>query len=189
MDEADWLKRLKAKDEDAFNQLVQKFGTTVLNTCFKFLLNKKDAEDISQEVFIEIYQSVKSFQGDSSLSTWIYRITVTKCLDELKKQKRKKRIGSFGKIIHLDLVANWIAGGAKADKELDEKEKMKEVREALNALPDSQRVAYTLSKIDGYSNPEIAEILDTTVEAVESLIYRAKRKVSDELKNILQKND
>lgn len=186
MDDSEWLERLKANDKSAFNELVQKYGNTILNTCYKFLLNKKDAEDISQEVFIEIFQSIKKFQGNSALSTWIYRIAVTKCLDELKKQKRKKRISSFNKIIHLDEVANWIAGGTKPDKELQGKEKMKEVMQALNTLPDSQRVAYTLSKIDGYSNPEIAEILNTTVESVESLIYRAKKKVSDELKIILQ---
>ena len=110
-------------------------------------------------------------------------------LDELKKRQRKKRITSIGKILHLDDLANWIAGGSAPDKLLHEKEKMKEVLQALNSLPDSQRVAFTLSKIEGYSNAEISEIMNTSQLAVESLISRAKKKTAEELKQILKNND
>jgi RNA polymerase sigma-70 factor, ECF subfamily len=187
--DADIVKRLKAGDMWAFNAIVNLYSKQVINTCYRFLLDRDDAEDVSQEVFIEVFQSIKSFKGDSKLSTWIYRITVSKSLDELKKRKRKKRISSIGKLLHIDEVANWIAGGAMPDKSLNENESMKEVMKALNILPDNQRVAFTLSKIEGYSNIEIAEIMNTTTIAVESLIYRAKRKISEELKLILQNNN
>lgn len=187
MDDAALLRNLRAGDKAAFNELVICYGKRVINTCYRFLLDKEDVEDISQEVFIEVFQSIKSFRGDSKLSTWIYRIAVTKCLDEIKKRNRKKRITSLGKILHLDEVANWIAGGTMPDKQLHEKEKMKEVMQALNTLPDSQRVTFTLSKIDGYTNLEIAENVNTTTIAVESLVYRAKKKVSEELESILKK--
>ena len=140
------------------------------------------------EVFIELFKSINSFKEESKLSTWIYRIAVTKSLDEIKKRNRKKRITSVGKILHIDDVMHWIGGGSMPDKIINEKEKMQEIRVALNTLPDNQRVAFTLSKMEGYSNPEIAEIMDTTVMAVESLIYRAKKKLSDELKAILKNN-
>ena len=187
MDDVALLRNLRAGDKASFNKLVMLYGKRVINTCYRFLLDKEDAEDISQDVFIEVFQSIKSFRGDAKLSTWIYRIAVTKCLDEIKKRNRKKRITSLGKMLHLDEVANWIAGGTMPDKQLQEKEKMKEVMQALNTLPDSQRVAFTLSKIDGYTNPEIAEIMNTTTIAVESLVYRAKKKVSEELESILKK--
>lgn len=187
MEAVDLLEKLKAGDETAFNELVGLYSNRVINTCYKFLLDKEDAEDISQEVFIEVFLSIKSFRADAKLSTWIYRIAVTKSLDEIKRRKRKKRITSLGKILHMDEVANWIAGGTMPDKTLQEKEKMKEVMLALNRLPDSQRVSFTLSKIDGYTNTEIAEIMNTTTIAVESLIYRAKKKASAELENILKK--
>jgi len=150
------------------------------------LLDREDAEDISQEVFIEIFQSIKSFRGDSKLSTWIYRIAVTKSLDELKKRNRKKRITSLGKLLHLEDVANWISGGNMPDKALKEKENMKEIMTALNSLPENQRVAFTLSKIDGFTNKEIAEIMNTSTIAVETLISRAKKKVIVELGQILK---
>ena len=92
-------------------------------------------------------------------------------------------------MLHIDDVANWISGGSMPDKSLHEKEKMQEVAFVLNKLPENQRVAFTLSKIDGFSNQEIAEIMDTTTIAVESLIYRAKKKVADELLAILKNND
>jgi RNA polymerase sigma-70 factor, ECF subfamily len=188
LDETDFLQKLLAGDKPAFNELIKLYADRVLNTCYRFLLNKEDAEDISQEVFIEIYQSLKSFRGDAKLSTWIYRIAVTKSLDEIKKRKRKKRISAFGKIMHLDEVADWISGGPVPDKSIHEKEKMKEVMQALNTLPENQRVAFTLSKIEGYSNKEIAEIMKTTILAVESLVSRAKKKVRAELEVILKNN-
>ena len=188
MDDKELIKRIKVGDKSAFNELVAIHQNKVINTCYKFLLDKEDAEDVSQEVFIEVYQSILSFREDSKLSTWIYRIAVTKSLDELKKRNRKKRITSLGKLLHLDDLANWIGGGSAPDKLLYEKEKMKEVLQALNSLPDSQRIAFTLSKIEGYTNSEIAEIMNTTLIAVESLISRAKRKTAEELKNILKNN-
>ena len=187
MEEADLLQKLKKADKTAFNELVKLYQNRVINTCYRFLLDKEDAEDVSQEVFIEVFQSIRSFRGDSKLSTWIYRIAVTKSLDEIKKRNRKKRISSIGKKLHLDTVASWLAGGSMPDKALQEKEKMQEILQALNALPDSQRIAFTLSKIEGYNNAEIAEIMNTTTIAVESLVYRAKIKVSYELELILKK--
>jgi RNA polymerase sigma-70 factor, ECF subfamily len=185
-DNADFVNKLKAGEKSAFNELVGLYSDKVINTCYRFLLDEKDAEDISQEVFIEVFQSIKLFRGDSNLSTWIYRIAVTKSLDEIKKKKRIKRIASIGRILDLDDVADWIGGGQMPDKSIIENEKMREIKQALSKLPDNQRVAFTLSKIEGYSNAEIAEIMNTTIEAVESLIYRAKKTVLTELEIILK---
>jgi RNA polymerase sigma-70 factor (ECF subfamily) len=189
MDETAFLQKLKAGDDGAFNDLVNLHRNRVINTCYRFLLNKKDAEDVSQDVFLEVFQSIRSFRGQSKLSTWIYRIAVTRSLDELKKRKRKKRLSSIGKVLHLEEVADWIAGGSMPDQGIHEKESSDEISRALNSLPDNQRVAFTLSKVDGYSNAEIAEIMNTTKIAVESLVSRAKRKISTELEMILKKID
>jgi RNA polymerase sigma-70 factor, ECF subfamily len=183
-----FVKALKSGDKNAFKELINLYQQRVINTCYKFLLDKEDAEDIAQEVFITVYQSIHSFREDSKLSTWIYRIAVTKSLDELKKRNRKKRLSSIGKLLHLDDLTTWIGGGTKSDKQLLEKEKLKEIMAALDSLPDSQRIAFTLSKIEGYTNTEIAEIMNATLIAVESLISRAKKKTAETLKNILKNN-
>ena len=91
-------------------------------------------------------------------------------------------------MLHLDDIADWIAGGPVPDKPIQEKEKMDEIMKALNTLPDNQRVAFTLSKLEGYTNAEIADMMNNTVEAVESLLSRAKKKVSAELQSILKNN-
>ena len=99
------------------------------------MLNKEDAENIPQDVFIEVYQSIQSFRGDAKISTWIYRITVTKCLDEIKKRNRRKRLASITKMLHIDDVTNWISGGSMPDKSLHENEKMQEVAFLRNTKP------------------------------------------------------
>jgi len=188
LSELDWLSLLKSRDRAAFNELISQYKSGVINTCYRFLLNKEDAEDVSQEVFIEIFQSIPNFRGDSKLSTWIYRITVTKCLDAIKKRNRKKRISTISKIIHVDTISNWVSGGIPADENINEIDQLKEIFSALNVLPENQRVAFTLSKIEGFTNQEIADIMDTTIIAVESLIYRAKKRVSANLKKIFKIN-
>lgn len=186
MEEEDLIRKLKAADRSAFNELVQMYGKKVLNTCYRFLLSREDAEDVSQDVFVTVYQSMPSFRSDSKLSTWIYRIAVTKSLDAIKRQRRKKRLITVGKMLHLEEVAQWLVGGNNANTHVENQETLQEVMRALDTLPDSQRVAFTLSKIDGYSNSEIAEIMKTTVLAVEALVHRAKKKMGEELKRILQ---
>lgn len=170
----------------AFEMLLKTHHSKVLNTCYKFLLNKEDAEDITQEVFVEVYQSMHNFRGDAQISTWIYRIAISKCLDEIKKRKRKKRISSVGKILGLEFAENKISDITEPDTTLEQKQHFKLLQSALNQLPDTQRIAFTLSKIDGYSNDEIAAIMQTTLVAVESLVYRGKKKVKEELEKILK---
>jgi RNA polymerase sigma-70 factor (ECF subfamily) len=160
----------------------------VFTTCYRFLLNEEDAEDVSQEVFIEIFQSIHTFKGNSKLSTWIYRITISKCLDEIKKRNRKKRLSSLGKLLPLESVSNWLSGGTQADDSIHIDENYREIAKILNTLPENQRVAFTLSKMEGFSNAEIAEIMNTTVIAVESLVHRAKKKSAEGLLEILKKN-
>jgi len=181
------VQKLKSGDKTVFNELMVQYKSNVINTCYRFLLDKEDAEDISQDVFVEVYLSIHSFRGESKISTWIYRITVTKCLDEIKKRNRKKRISSFGKLLHLDDVANWIIGGKQPDADLETSDTISSINKVLNQLPDNQRIAFTLSKIDGFTNQEISEIMKTTTIAVESLIYRAKKKVTSDLSIILKK--
>lgn len=179
MTEEQLLDKAKSGDSTAFNHLVTIHQKMVLNICYRFLLNKEDAEDIAQEVFIEVYHSIKQFKGDSKLSTWIYRIATTKSLDELKKQKRKKRISEFGKALGLESFTNKVIGFDRPDKSIENKEGYQRLLAALDKLPENQRIALTLSKIEGYRNPEIAELMQISLTAVDSLIYRAKQNLKE----------
>lgn len=156
----------------------------VLNTCYRFVLNREDAEDIAQEVFLEAYRSLDSFRQESKLSTWLYRIAVTKSLDHLRKKKRKKRFSSLKRVMGFNDPAEELALPSSIEtpaEVLSGSERTKILQSALDSLPDNQKTAFLLSKYDGYSNQEIADVMQTTVSAVESLVHRAKKNLQKKL--------
>ena len=91
MSQVQFIQRLKEKDISAFRELVEEFSKRIYNTCMGILQNAEDAEDVSQEVFIEVYHSIHDFKGEAKLSTWIYRIAVNKSLEFLRKKNRASK--------------------------------------------------------------------------------------------------
>ena len=175
MEDKQLVDNLIRGDENSFRMMVDQYRQTVINVCFRIMLNTEDAEDIAQEVFIEVFFSINKFRGASKLSTWIHRIAVSKCLDEIKKRSRKKRIATFGKSIGLDEVVQWLTGDNYADSHIIHSEELAKLNEVLSKLPENQRIALALSKIEGLSNTEISEILEKSVSSVDSLVFRAKQ--------------
>jgi RNA polymerase sigma-70 factor (ECF subfamily) len=175
LDQTAFIELLKSGNRKAFEQLVRDQKDKVINICFRFLLNQQDAEDLAQAVFIEVFQSISNFKGASKISTWIHAIAVSKCLDELKSRKRKKRFVEAGKKILPDNVADWLDAKIRPDKDLEEKEGLSQLMDALNTLPVNQRVAITLSKVEGYSHLQIAEFMQISLSSVDSLVFRAKQ--------------
>ena len=156
----------------------------VLNTCYRFVLNREDAEDIAQEVFLEAYRSLDSFRQESKFSTWLYRIAVTKSLDHLRKKKRKKRFSSLKRVMGFNDPAEELVLPSSIEtpaEVLSGSERTEILQNALDSLPDNQKTAFLLSKYDGYSNQEIADVMQTTVSAVESLVHRAKKNLQKKL--------
>ena len=147
--------------------------------------NTEDAEDITQEVFIQVYHSVQQFKGDSKISTWLYRITVSKSLDFLRSKKRKKRFAFvqslFGTESTEPLVeqATFVHPGVQ----LENKERAGILFKAIDKLPENHKVAFTLNKVEGLSYQEVAEVMQLSVSSVESLLFRAKNNLQDSLKN------
>ena len=175
------MNRDKVKDI-SFKEIVDDHQKKVINICYRFTSNIHDAEDISQEVFIEVYHSLNKFRSESKLSTWIYRIAVNKSLDFMKSKKRKKRF-SFGKQADEEVLANIPANEPDPATLFDDDLRRKILKKVLGELPDKQRIAITLNKFEGMSNSEIAEILKVQVNAVDSLIFRAKQNLQKKLYN------
>ena len=190
MEDFELVARLKNADEDAFRSIVDGYQKFILNSCYRFVNNKETAEDITQEVFIEVYRSINSFRGDSKLSTWIYRIAITKSLDYLKKQKSKKRFAILKSLFGDDEVEEQIPGPENLNphKQMENEDRIKVLSWALDKLPENQRVAFTLSKYDEMSYKEIAEILGVSISSVESLIHRAKTNLKKKLYNYYKKH-
>lgn len=189
MQETELVNKLKNGDEEAFRIIFNENHKKVVNACYRMVNDIETAEDLAQEVFIKVYSSIHQFRGESQLSTWIYRIAITKSLDHLRAQKRKKRMA----------ILKYLSGDEEhqieieAPKDLnpdvivDNSERMKVLSNAINKLPENQRVAFSLSKYDEMSSKEIAELLSTSVSAVESLIHRAKKNLEKGLYNYYKK--
>ncbi len=163
------LENLQKGDFKSFRILIDEHQKKVLNTCFRFVNNWEDAEDLAQEVFIEVYKSISSFRGESKISTWIYRIAVTKSLDFIRKKKRKKRFAILKKVFSDDTLTDEITDteNLNPDTKIEQEERIRILNNALESLPDNQRAAFTLSKYDEMSYKEISEILNTTIPSVE----------------------
>lgn len=180
----------KNKSQINFESVVKTHQEKVRNTCFRFVKNQDDAEDIAQEVFIQIYNSFSDFRQESQLSTWIYRIAVNKSLDYIRKMQRKKRFAQLISIFkNTDEEFNEIELPSQANPqfELEEKERKIILDNAIAGLPESQKSAIILSRYENFSNEEIAQILNTSVSAVEALLNRGKKNLRKLLKNYYEK--
>ena len=163
--------------------MIDEWQDMVYNTAVSIVQNTDDADDITQEVFIQVYQSISSFKGESKFSTWLYRITLSKALDHEKRKKRKKRFA---------FVQSLFGNGEEEQVEavefdhpgvlMEKKENAAVLFKALKQIPENQRIAFTLHKLEGQPYQEIATIMGTTLYAVESLMGRAKGNLRKTLK-------
>ena len=185
------IAKLKAGENSAFKFIVDNHQRLVYNTSLGILQNGADAEDLTQEVFVQVFHSINEFKGDCKLSTWLYRITVTKSLDYLRAKKRKKRFAFvqslFGSESNEPLVeqATFVHPGVQ----LENKERSAILFAAIDQLAENQKTAYILNKVEGLSYDEVAEVMKTSVSSVESLLFRAKQNLQKLLADYYNKNE
>lgn len=178
-------------NRDRFQTLVERHQTMVFRTCMGFLHNKDDAEDLTQDVFIQAFQSLGSFQKQAAFSTWLYRITVNASLNQVRKTSkspilhRLNDLLSFGKEKEAPLP---FYDSEDPESIIIRNETNNWVQEALDSLPENQRTAIVLSKYDDLSQKEIADIMNTTEGAVEALMQRAKTNLRKILSSNYKKN-
>ena len=173
--------------EENFARIVNDRQQMVYNTTLGIVQNEEDAEDITQEVFLKVYEGLKDFRREASLSTWIYRITITTALDFEKQKKRHKRGGLLQRVFgsrEADETPDFNHPGVTLDK----KEDAAVLFLAIKKLPEKQRTAFLLHKIEGLTNSEIGEILTISLQAAESLQIRAKNNLRNYLKEYYEKH-
>lgn len=163
------------------NFLYQTYNLLVYNVALNYVQNVEDAEEITQDVFVKVNYSLKNFNQKSSLKTWIYRITVNQSLDFIKKKNSQKRFFIFGKRNENEYDYLNASSFEHPGIELEKKEEAELLFTTINTLPENQKTAFILSKIDGLSNPVVAEIMEISISAVESLVFRAKSSLKDKL--------
>ena len=164
-------------DEKAFVQIVESYKNRVMSIAYRYLQNKEAAEDLAQEVFIKIYIARESYRAQSKLFTWIYRITVNTCLNELRSKKDNREL------LDTYQVADW--NGESPGDSLEIARLEERIKKALEALPERQRMAVILQKYEGHSYEEIGRLMNCSKEAVDSLIQRAKITLKQELIDLI----
>ncbi len=186
MTDSTFITELKSGKQTAYIQLLKEYEQKVFATCLSFVHNKEDAEDIAQDVFLEVFRSISKFKGNSKLSTWIYKIATNKCLEFIRKKNAKKRFAFmqsiFGNEIPLDKTT-FFTEFKHPGVLLENKERSETIFKAINLLPESQRVVFTLAKIDGKSYQEIVEITGKSLSSIESIMFRAKKNLQQHLEN------
>ena len=189
MNEAGIIQRLQQRDEAAFSELVQLWKDNIYNTALGIVQQEQDAADITQDVFLLAWRSIEGFKGNSGIGTWLYRITVNRSRDHLRKLKRSRRFAWIRSALGTDGnpekdAPDFIHPGVQLEK----KQEAAILFAAIRKLPAQQRIAYSLQKVEGLHVSEIAAILEVSEGAVESLLQRAKNNLQKFLTIYYQHN-
>ena len=177
---------IKENDECAFDELVNRYIDRIYALCFRITKNKEITEEVVQEIFITLSQKLHTFRAESSFSTWLYRISTNTALMKLRKEKRHNNETISEDVNHSESSNNKFMyvvkdSSKRPDKFFMSKEAVQEFNNALNKLPETYRLVIHLKDIDGFSYSEIANILETTTQAVKSRIHRGRLKLREEL--------
>ena len=163
------------------NFLYQAHHLLVYNVALQYVQNVEDAEEITQDVFVKVHHSLEGFNQKSSVKTWMYRIAINQSLDYIKKKNSQKRFFIFGNRSQNEHEYLNVSSFEHPGIDLEQKEESELLFKVINTLPENQKTAFILSKIDGLSNPEVAEIMELSVSAIESLVFRAKNSLKEKL--------
>lgn len=181
MSDQELIQQLRQGNEPAFRWLVDNYRNRVFHTVLNILQDTKEAEDAAQETFIQVFESIGSFKEESSLSTWIYRIAVHKSLDKIRRRKTREKLHK--------LLPWWMPEEKKSAEGsfhhpgivAENKEKAAVLFRAIESLPEKQRLAFTLIKVQGMNYEEACELMQQNIKAVESLITRARQNLQKTL--------
>lgn len=181
MNDSELILGILRRDRQALRQLVETYREKVIKTAFYFIGNMQEAEDLSQDIFIEIMNAAGRFRKEAALSTWIYRITVNKSLNRVRQLRRRE-------------LYRWFSPGQAGtpgtreeqepyivQQEIEDRERREIIDRAIKSLPENQRIAFVLHKFDEIPYAGIAEIMNISHSSVESLIHRARQNLQKRL--------
>ena len=173
------IDRVKAGEYEAFDAIFRRHVAQVHRQVFRLIGNEGETEEVVQDVFLAIYQKIKTFRGDSTFSTWLYRLTMNVALTRLRKRKRSKEVylgdylPRFQEDGHHQVrpVVNW---GDELDLRLEKEELQRLIREALDQLPPLDKAVIVMSDLEGLPNREIGEGLGLSIPAVKARLHRSR---------------
>jgi RNA polymerase sigma-70 factor, ECF subfamily len=173
-----WMARIREGDMEAFRLLVETHQARVIGTISKMLGSDAESEDLAQKVFIRIWKSAPRYQPTAKFTTWLFRITRNLVFNEIRRKRHF--------VDHTEEVAEAVERAEKEpDRVLLEAELQKAIQQAINQLPESQRMAIILRRYEEMSYEDIAKVMETTVPAVKSILFRARAELRERLAKYL----
>ena len=181
------IKEAKQGNQEAFEKLITAYERIVYNIAYRMFNNEEDAKDMAQEVFIKVYRNLDKFDEEAKFSTWLHRITVNTCIDEIRKRKGKET-SSINELMELDdgeVGKQYASDEATPEEKVVSKEKIKDLESAIESLCEKHKTLIILRDIQGLSYEEITRITGSNLGTVKSRISRARLN----LRNIIMKNE
>jgi len=182
------VKKSQSGDIESFELLISAYDKRAYNIAYRIMGNEEDAKDMAQEALLRIYKSIKDFKGQSSFSTWLYRIVTNVCLDELRRRKNEKYISMDSTIqtdsgeLHMELCSD-----KETPESVYERVEQKElIMNAIGELSEDYKSAIVLRDIQGFSYEEISKMLDCSLGTVKSRINRARNMLRERLKSCME---
>jgi len=171
------IANVTAGNEKAFAELVRRHHVKILNLINYFINDPLSSEDICQEVFLRVWKHAAKFKGKSKFSTWLYRIVINLCLNHKRDRKKEISISYTTTNSTADYASQEMSSTSQESPHqlLEKNERERIVNQSLQFLPAKQRMALILSKFNGHSYAEIADLMNVSIPAVESLLFRAKQ--------------
>lgn len=181
-DDQSLVRAFQEGDEKAFEEIIRRYQRQVANVIFLTMGSRNDLEDLTQEVFLRVYKSIGTVNVELSLFSWIYRIALNLCIDELRRKKIKRMLSLDTSEESASDHSPMLQDSSRASDDLMADEKKEQILDALHRLTPAHRTALVLREYEDMSYKEIAETLHITEQAVKSRIFRAR----DELKDLLK---
>lgn len=181
------IQQIQSGQKELYADLVRQYHKKVIGYCLSMLQNHTEAEEAAQDIFVKAYRSLPKFKGNSTFSTWLYRITTNHCLDVLRKRTRRKTysldalVEEEGDQIHRLFSSAPVAASQMENRDL--------VGKILSTLPEDYRIILTLREADGLEYQEIAQTLDCSLDAVKGRLSRARKQLQENLRHFLSEKD
>ena len=176
MEDKEIVQKILAGDTEQYALIVKRYQQIVANLSYKLCGTRLEVEEVTQQVFVELYMALPRFRFDSKLSSFIYRITVNVVCKMLKKSKR------FVSTDELENPPEEVSSDRNAEQEIIHREQLEQLRTAIGHLKDEQRTALVLYTFEDFSYQQIADVMQCSLSKVESLIFRAKKNLAKEVR-------
>jgi len=187
--DAQLMLRFKDGDMGAFDRLFAKHMRSIVNFAYRFVRNREIAEELAQDIFLKVYENAAGYRIQAKFTSWLFRIATNVCLNEVRKQQYRVNHQPFdttqpdgGSGEDMNLKLGTTVG---PDTILERQAIAKVIKDALDRIPEKQRIAFILNKYQELSYSEVANVMDSSEKAVKSLIHRAKEALAERLKPLM----